>query len=145
MATKIFINLPVKELKRSMDFFTKLGFSFNPRFTDQNAACLVISDSIYAMLVMEKFFLTFTKKQVCNTATHAETINAIAVGSRQQVDTIMQAALKAGAIEHRPAQDYGWMYGRSFQDLDGHLWEVFHMDESKAGQAAASAPGHASV
>ena len=131
MAKQLFVNLPVKDLKKTTNFFTALGFSFNKQFTDENATCLIIGENIYAMLLVEKFFKSFIKKEICNTKTHTESILAIAVESKEKVDEIIQKAVKAGAKEPREAQDHGWMYGRSFEDLDGHLWEVFFMDISQ--------------
>jgi uncharacterized protein len=128
MSTKIFINLPVKDLNRSMTFFKQLGYSFNPQFTDENATCMVISEDIYAMLLIEKFFVTFTKKEICDTSKCTEAILAISVESREEVDDIVKKAVAAGASIPNPPQDHGWMYGHGYQDLDGHLWEVFFMD-----------------
>lgn len=136
MAKQIFVNLPVKDLEKSKGFFSKLGFSFNPKFTDDNAACMVIGENIFAMLLVEKFFKSFIKKEICDTKASAEGIFAISVEGRQAVDEMMGKALQAGATEPRAAQDYGWMYGRSFEDVDGHLWEVFCMDESKMPERA---------
>jgi uncharacterized protein len=130
MAMKIFVNLPVKHLGKSTDFFTKLGFSFNAQFTDENATCMVIGESIFVMLLVEKFFKTFIKKEICDTSKDSEAIIALSAESREKVDQLMSKAIDAGATEPRSAQDHGWMYGRNFEDIDGHLWEVFWMDES---------------
>jgi predicted lactoylglutathione lyase len=135
MAKNIFINLPIKDLKRSVEFFTKLGFTFNPQFTDENATCMIIGENIYAMLLVEKRFRDFTTKQICNTATHTELIIAIDADNNAGVDELANKAIAAGASESRPAEDLGFMYQRSFQDLDGHIWEVFYMDLSKLPQA----------
>lgn len=132
MISKIFVNLPVKDLAKSIEFFTKMGFTFNPQFTDENATCMIVGENIFAMLLSEKFFKTFTKKQICNTATDTEVIIALSAGNRDEVDQLMTKALAAGGAEPRAAQDHGWMYGRNFQDIDGHLWEVFWMNESMA-------------
>jgi len=132
MVTKIFVNLPVKNLAASMEFFEKLGFTFNPQFTDENAACMVISEDIFAMLLMEEFFRTFTQKEIADATKTAEAILALSVESREQVDLMMESALTAGASEPREAQDHGFMYGRSFEDPDGHLWEIFYMDAQAA-------------
>ncbi len=128
MSTKIFVNLPVKDLAKSITFFTALGFSFNPQFTDDNAGCMVISDDIYAMLLVEPFFKTFTKKEIADTSTTTEAIVALGLESRQRVDELADKALAAGAQHFNDPNDQGFMYGRSFQDLDGHLWELFYMD-----------------
>ena len=127
MATQIFVNLPVKDLQRSVEFFGKLGYSFNPQFTDENATCMIISDDIFAMLLVEPYFRTFIEKDVADAHRTAEVILALSAENREAVDVLVGKALAAGAKEPRPAQDYGFMYQRSYQDLDGHLWEVFHM------------------
>jgi uncharacterized protein len=124
---QIFVNLPVRDLKRTRDFFGKLGFPFNPVFTDDNAACMVISENIYAMLLVEKFFKGFIPdKEICDSRKSTEAIVALSAGSRQEVDDLIRKVISAGGSEYRQAQDYGWMYGRAFQDVDGHIWEVFH-------------------
>ncbi|KGO95018.1 VOC family protein [Flavobacterium subsaxonicum] len=130
MATvnQIFVNLPVKELSRSVDFFTKIGFTFNPQFTDENATCMVINDTIYAMLLVEKYFKTFIDKEIADTKANAAAIIALSVGSHAEVDELIEKALEAGGREYKELQDHGFMYGRNFEDLDGHLWEVFYMD-----------------
>lgn len=128
MSTKIFVNLPVKDLKKSMSFFTSLGFSFNKQFTDENAACLVISEDIYAMLLTEKFFKTFIKKELTDTAKSIEVINALMLDNRASVDELAEKAFKAGALKLRDPEDMGFMYSRSFIDLDGHHWEIGWMD-----------------
>ncbi|WP_285767286.1 VOC family protein [Peribacillus sp. SI8-4] len=133
-AEKIFVNLPVKDLDASMEFFTKVGFVFNEQMTNENAACMVISESIYVMLLVEEYFKTFTKKEIPNSETSAEAIVALSVNSKQEVDEIVHRALKAGAQPYNDAIDHGFMYGWSFKDLDGHLWEVFYMDESSFSQ-----------
>lgn len=129
MAKQIFVNLPVKDLGKTKAFFASLGFGFNPQFTDQNAACMVIGENICAMLLLEKFFKTFTKKELSDASRSTEVINAIAVGSRAEVDGIAAKAVEAGGKIHREPQDHGWMYAQSIEDLDGHLWEFFWMDE----------------
>jgi len=131
MATKIFVNLPVKELKRTVDFFTQLGFKFNPQFTDENATSMEVGEDIFVMLLVEKFFKTFTKKEICDASKSTEVIIALSAGSREKVDEMFNKAIKAGGTESNKVQDEGWMYGRSFQDLDGHMWEVIWMDPSK--------------
>ncbi|KIC95704.1 VOC family protein [Flavihumibacter solisilvae] len=130
MSNRIFVNLPVKDLDRSIGFFTSLGFSFNPQFTDEKATCMVIGDNIYIMLLVNQFFKTFTKKELVDASRATECIIALSVDDRSRVDDIADKAIIAGAFEPRPAQDQGFMYYRNFQDLDGHLWEVIHMDES---------------
>jgi predicted lactoylglutathione lyase len=130
LKTKIFVNLPIMDLNKSVVFFTKLGFSFNPQFTDENATCMIIGEDIFIMLLVEKFFKTFTKKDVCDTSKNTEAIVALSVESREKVDQMIEKAIEAGGSEPREKQDHGWMYGRSFEDIDGHLWEVFFMEES---------------
>lgn len=133
MATvnQIFVNLPVKNLDKSIAFFTKLGFSFNEKFTDENATCMVIGENIFAMLLVEKFFQTFTKKKISDSTKTVETLLALSVESREEVDEIMEKVLAAGGKEPREPQDLDWMYTRDFEDPDGHTWEVFFMDESQ--------------
>jgi predicted lactoylglutathione lyase len=127
VSTKIFVNLPVRDLNRSMSFFKALGWTFNPQFTDDTAACMVISDDIYAMLLTHKKFGEFTDKKVADGAT-AEALIAISVDAKGDVDRIAGAAITAGAKEAKPPQDYGFMQLRSFLDLDGHHWEILYMD-----------------
>jgi len=131
MVKQIFINLPVKDLKKSMVFFEKLGFSFNMQFTDDSAACLMIGENIYAMLLLEKFFKTFTNKEIADANKLTEVLIAIDVESREEVDEMIRKAVDAGGVTYRNPQDHGWMYGHSFADLDGHQWEVLYMDESQ--------------
>lgn len=133
MATKIFVNLPVKDLDKSKEFFTKIGFSINPQFTDDKAACVVISETIYAMILKEEFFKTFTpKKEIVDATKSTEVLIAISVDSKEQVNELLDKAFAAGAKEARPAEDHGFMYARSFEDMDGHIWEVFWMDMNAA-------------
>jgi predicted lactoylglutathione lyase len=126
---KIFLNLPVKDLKKTTDFFSKLDFKFDPMFTDENAACMIISEDIYAMLLVEKFFKSFIPdKEICDAKNSAEALIALSTKSREEVDTLIKKAVNAGGSEYREAQDYGWMYGRAFQDIDGHIWEIMYAD-----------------
>lgn len=132
MPGKIFVNLPVKELKRSIAFFTHFGFSFNQQFTDDKAACLVINDgSIYAMLLTEPMFKTFTKKEIADASKTTEVLIAIDTDSREQVDELVRKAVEAGGSIYTEPADHGWMYQHSFADPDGHQWEILYMDESK--------------
>jgi predicted lactoylglutathione lyase len=128
MATQLFVNLPVRDLERSMAFFSKMGFTFNPRFTDEKAACMVVGEDIYFMLLLEKFFKSFIKKEIVDSTKSSEVINALMVESRARVDEMADAAMQAGARPSGETQDHGWMYSRPFEDLDGHLWEVGWMD-----------------
>ena len=130
MTTKIFVNLPVKDLNRAVEFFTKLGFKFNPQFTDKNATCMIISEDIFVMLLVEEFFKTFTKKEICNTSKNIEAMIAVSAESRENVDEMINKAIEAGGIEPRKPRDHGWMYDRAFEDIDGHLWEITYMNES---------------
>lgn len=134
MVNKIFVNMPVKDLALSMDFFAKLGFTFNAQLTDENAACMVIGDNIFAMLLTEEFFQTFTTKEIANTQETTEALLALSVESPEEVDERIEQALLAGGSESREVQDQGFMYSRGFEDLDGHLWEVFYMDEKAAAE-----------
>lgn len=127
MGTKVFLNLPVKDLNKSKEFFAKLGFTFNPQFTDQNAACMVISEDNYAMLLVESFFKTFTKKEIVDAMKSTEVLIALSAENKAKVDEILGKALAAGAKEPRAPQDHGFMYGRAFEDPDGHNWEIFWM------------------
>ena len=129
---QIFVNLPVKDLNKTVEFFTKLGFRFNPQFTDDNATCMIVSDNIFVMLLVEKFFKTFTKKEICDAKKSTEVLIALSAESREKVDEMINIALEAGGIEPRAPQDHGWMYGRSFEDINGHQWEIIYMDESAA-------------
>jgi len=131
MGTKVFVNLPVKDLSKTVGFFTKLGYKFDSRYSDDNSKCMVITDDISVMLLAEPFFKTFTTKEICDTRKSTETILALSADSRLQVDQILKKSIAAGAIEASKAQDMGWAYERSFQDPDGHLWEVIYMDPAK--------------
>ncbi len=128
MSTKIFLNMAVKDLAKSMAFFRALGWEFNPQFTDETAASLVISEHIYAMLLTHKKFSEFTPKQIADTTSTAEVMIALSQDSKEAVHKLVDAAVKAGASETKPMQDYGFMILRTFEDLDGHIWEVFFMD-----------------
>ena len=128
MGTKIFVNLPVKDLDKSKEFFSKLGFAFNAQFTNKDAACMIISEDNYAMLLVESFFKTFIKKEIVNAKKSTEVLVALSSESKESVDKMLRNALAAGAKEANEPQDHGFMYGRSFEDLDGHIWEIFWMD-----------------
>jgi predicted lactoylglutathione lyase len=128
MARKIFVNLPVESLNRSVEFFGQLGFTFNKQFTDDNATCMVISEDIYAMLLVKPYFKGYINNDVADATRVTEAILALSAESRAEVDALADKALEAGAKATKPPQDHGFMYLRSFQDLDGHHWEVFWMD-----------------
>ena len=132
MPQQIFVNLPVKDLERSKAFFTHLGYSVNPQFTNEQAACIVISDTIYAMLLVEPFFQTFTKKPVADAKASTEVLSCLSCDSREHVDTLVTKALEAGGRTPMDKQDHGFMYGHGFEDLDGHQWELMYMDMSAA-------------
>ena len=127
-ARKMFVNLAVHDLEKSKAFFSALGFSFNPAFTDDKAACLIVNDEAFVMLLTEPFFKTFTRREVCDTSRYTEGLLAISCGSRAEVDDVVKKALGAGGQHAMDAQDHGFMYGWSFYDPDGHHWEVFWMD-----------------
>lgn len=130
MPTKIFVNLPVQNLDKSILFFKGLGYTFNQQFTDNTAACMVIGDDIYAMLLTLDKFSQFTNKEIVDARKNTEVLVCLSSDSRTGVDELLQKALNGGAEEYRAAQDYGFMYGRSFEDLDGHIWEIMWMDPS---------------
>ena len=128
MPSKIFVNLPVKDLDKSKAFFGKLGYTFNAQFTDETAACMVISDDIYSMLLTEAKFKEFSKKPMADAHKTTEVMIALSMDSKDEVNRVVDAALKAGGSEARDPHDYGFMFLRSFSDLDGHTWEIFWMD-----------------
>ncbi len=128
MSRKLFLNLPVKDLKRSMEFFQALGFAFNLQFTDDNAACMIIGESNFAMLLREEFFKTFTPKPIADATQVSEVLIAMDCESREQVDEMVGKAVAAGGSTYNAPKDHGFMYQHGFQDLDGHIWEVFSMD-----------------
>ncbi|MFJ7151789.1 VOC family protein [Streptomyces sp. NPDC100445] len=124
----IFVNLPVTDLDASKKFFTALGYTLNPQFTDDKAAAVVISDTIVAMLLAKPFYATFTKKEIADARTTSEVLLCLSAESREQVDELVARAVAAGGTADGEAQDHGSMYGRAFEDLDGHAWEVMWMD-----------------
>ena len=132
MATKIFVNLPVKNLKKSVDFFTKLGFTFDPKFTDETAACMVVAEDIFVMLLTEAKFRTFTPKQICDATKSTEVLVCLSAESREGVNETVRKAVAAGGNTYNEPQDHGFMYGHGFQDLDGHIWELIYMQPAAA-------------
>jgi uncharacterized protein len=134
MSTKIFVNLPVKDLNNSIEFFTKLGFTFNPQFTDETATCMVVSDDIFVMLLTHGKFQAFTPKKICDATKSTEVLVALSCENREKVDEMVRKAVAAGGTTYKEPQDHGFMYGHGFQDLDGHIWEVFYMDPSAIKQ-----------
>jgi uncharacterized protein len=130
MATKIFVNLPVNDLPKSIEFFTKLGYTFNPQITDETAACMIISEDIYAMLLTHAKFKSFTPKEICDTTKYAEVGISLSCESRAQVDELVAKAVVAGGSTNSEPADYGFMYQHDYQDLDGHNWGLIWMDPS---------------
>ena len=130
MSKKIFVNLPVRDLKKSMDFFRTLGFTFNPQFTDQTAACMVISEDIYVMLLTENKFKTFTPKPIADATRNTEVLVCLSATSRDEVNALVRKAVAAGGSTYKEPQDHGFMYGHGFQDLDGHICELAFMEPS---------------
>ena len=129
MATQIFVNLPVKDLKRSVAFFTALGYTFNPQFTDENATCMIVSEEhIYVMLLVDAYFQTFTSKTIVDAKTSTEVLLCLSCESRAQVDELVAKAVAAGGTTPTPAKDHGFMYQHAYQDLDGHVWELVYME-----------------
>lgn len=128
MTQQIFINLPVKDLDKSIEFFTQLGYSFNAQFTDETATCMIISDTIYAMLLTETKFKSFTPKAICDATKATEVLIGLNCESRAKVDEMVRKAVAAGGSTYNEPQDHGFMYAHGFQDLDGHIWEVFYME-----------------
>jgi uncharacterized protein len=135
MATKIFVNLPVKDLKASIEFFTMLGYTFNPQFTDETATCMIISEDIYAMLLTHEKFKVFTPKEICDATKSTEVLVCLSCESREQVDEMVQKAVAAGGTTYNKPQDHGFMYGHGYQDLDGHIWELMWMDPKAIQQS----------
>ncbi|WP_426452883.1 VOC family protein [Paenibacillus sp. S-38] len=133
-ANMIFVNLPVRDLKQSRAFFEAVGFAFNDQYSDDTAACLVISEQIFAMLLTHEKYASFSTKEICDTARSGEVILALTAESRAQVDEIVDKVRQAGGKPAKEPLDYGFMYSWSFEDVDGHQWEVFFMDPNAAQQ-----------
>jgi predicted lactoylglutathione lyase len=130
MPTKIFVNLPVADLDRSIAFFESLGFTFNPQFTDETATCMIVADDIFVMLLTHAKFQTFTPNPICDASTSTEVLVCLSRESKEQVDDMVGKAVAAGGTTYNEPQDHGFMYGHGFQDLDGHIWELVYMDAS---------------
>jgi predicted lactoylglutathione lyase len=128
MSRELFVNLPVRDLPKSMEFFSALGFTFNKQFTDEKAACMIVSEQAYVMLLSEPFFRGFTKNEICDTSRSTEALLALSCTSKAEVDQLVRKAIDAGGRHAMDANDHGFMYGWSFYDLDGHHWEVLWMD-----------------
>ncbi len=130
MARKMFVNLPVKDLKKSIGFFTKLGFTFNPQFSDETATCMIVSEDIFVMLLTHDKFKSFTPKAICDATKSTEVLVCLSCESRENVDDMVRQAVDAGGTTYNQPQDHGFMYGHGFQDLDGHIWELIYMRSS---------------
>lgn len=128
MATKIFVNLPVKNLDKSIEFFTKLGFTFNPQFTDETATCMIVSNDIFVMLLTHEKFKTFTPKEIADAKKSTEVLVCLSCESRDKVDAMVRKAVAAGGTTYSESKDYGFMYQHGFQDPDGHIWELIYME-----------------
>ena len=127
MSRQIFVNLPIADMKRSRAFFESLGFSFNPQFTNDQGACMVIADNIFAMLLVKPFFKTFVDTDIADATKTTEVLTCLSCSSREEVDTFVKKAVAAGGKAHRQPQDHGFMYGHGFVDPDGHVWELVYM------------------
>lgn len=132
MSRKIFVNIPVVDLPKAMGFYRALGFDFNTQFTDETAACMVVSEDIYVMLLTHAKFRTFTPNEICDAKRQTEALIALSCESRAEVDELVRKAVAGGGNTYSEPQDYGFMYQHGFQDLDGHIWELVHMDLSAA-------------
>ena len=140
MSRLIFVNLPVADLPAARAFYEAIGFANNPTFTDETAACMVLSDIIHVMLLTHEKFAQFTPKRIADAREASEVLICISADSREDVDSITGRAIAAGGREPREKQDYGFMYGRSFEDLDGHIWEPMWMDVEAATRTLNEAP-----
>ena len=127
MHAQIFVNLPVKDLKRAVGFYTKLGYTFNPQFTDENGTCMIVGENLFVMLLVEKFFSSFTSKTITDTSKSTEVLTCVSCNGKTQVDELVAKARTAGAQVPRQPQDHGFMYSHGYEDLDGHTWELVHM------------------
>ncbi len=128
MAKQIFVNLPVRDLQESVKFFTKLGYTFDPKYTNENATCMNIGENIYIMLLVEKFFQTFIDKPISNAKKQTEVLIALSASSREEVDEVVRKAIAAGGRKYNEPRDHGFMYQHAYEDLDGHIWEFFYSD-----------------
>lgn len=128
MPAKVYINLPVRDLRQSIEFFSDVGFTIDPQYTDENASCMTVSDEVNVMLLSENFFKKFSGKRITDAKKETEVILTVIMESRERVDEIVTSAMKAGGLPSLAAQDHEYMYQKSFQDLDGHLWEIMYID-----------------
>lgn len=134
MSVKIFVNLPVKSLPKSIEFFTKLGYTFNQQFTDETATCMVLSEDIYVMLLTHEKFKSFTPKKIADATKTTEVLICLSCENREAVGDLVQKAVAAGGSTYNEPQDYGFMYSHGYQDLDGHIWELMYMDPNHVQQ-----------
>lgn len=134
MSTKIFVNLPVKNLDQAIEFFTQLGYEFNAQFTDETATCMIVSDYIFVMLLTEAKFKTFTPKAICDANKSTEVLICLSCESRADVDDMVRMAVAAGGTTYNEPQDHGFMYAHGFQDLEGHIWELIYMEPGAINQ-----------
>jgi uncharacterized protein len=133
--TKIFVNLPVGDLNGSVQFFRNLGFDFNAQFTDETAACMIVSEDIFVMLLTRAKFKEFTPKEICDATKSTEVLVCLSQASRQRVDDLVRKAVAAGGTTYAEPKDYGFMYQHGFQDPDGHIWELIYLDPSAVEQS----------
>ncbi|MFN3151148.1 VOC family protein [Bremerella sp.] len=141
MVQQLFVNLPVKDLTKTVEFFTALGFTFNPQFTDDSATCMIVSENIMVMLLVESRFKVFTPKAICDSHKSTEVLNALQMESREEVTKFVEKAVAAGGKTYAEPKDHGFMIQHGFEDLDGHIWEVFWMDPAGFAQAQAGSSG----
>jgi hypothetical protein len=132
MMKRLFVNLPVQDLDRSVSFFGALGFQLVPEYTDENAACIEINEGAYAMLLTRDFMARFTTRKICQPGECRELLLAVTCESREEVDELFERALASGATAEGPIRDEGWMYERYFADPDGHVWDLFWMTDPAA-------------
>ena len=130
----MFVNLPVHDLKKSIEFFAKLGFTFNPQFTDDTATCMIIGEDSFVMLLTRDKFKTFTPKEICDATKSTEVLVCLSLDSRESVNDMVRKAVGGGGTTYNKPQDHGFMYGHGFQDLDGHIWELIYMETSAIQQ-----------
>jgi predicted lactoylglutathione lyase len=135
MSTQIFVNLPVKDLKQAIEFFTQLGFQFNPQFTDDTATCMIVSENIFVMLLTHEKFKTFTPNPICDATKSTEVLVCLSAESREKLDEMVRKAIAAGGTTYKEPEDHGFMYAHGFQDLDGHIWELVYMEPSATNQS----------
>ncbi len=132
MGRQIYVNIAIKNMERSKAFFTSLGFGFNPKFSNDSGACMIVADDIFVMLLTEPFFQGFTKKPVADATKSTEVLLCLSCVSRAEVDELVRKAVAAGGKNLNPPQDHGFMYAHGFEDLDGHQWELVYMDPNAA-------------